>query len=107
MIQKQNLEIDTRNNKYELEKLNNRFLLRNQEPRPYNSINMNLPLLQSHNMNNNKFNQNLCSYYNDQPYIYNFQPLQLTYINEMERILNNIKLDNEGYKTIRENENHI
>ena len=103
MIQKQNLEIDTQNNKYELEKLNNRFLLRNQEPRPFNnSINTNLPLLQSHNMNNN-----MLSYYNDQPYRYNYQPLQLPYINEMERILSNIKLENEGYKKIRENENHI
>ena len=102
MIQKQNLEIDTQNNKYELEKLNNRFLLRNQEPSPYNNINMNLPLLQSHNMNNNNF-----SYYNEQPYMYNFRPLQLPYINEMERILNNFKLENEGYKKIRENDNHI
>ena len=107
MIQKQNLEIDTQNNKYELEKLNNRFLLRNQEPRSYNNINTNLPLLQSHNLSNNKFNQDLCPYYNQQPYIYNFQPLQLPYINEMERILNNIKLENEGYKKIRENDKHI
>ena len=101
MIKKQNIEINTQNNLNEIEQLNQRFILKNLEPQILNN-NPNLPLIP-----NNRTNQNL--YYNQPPlYLYNFSHNQaLPYINEMERMIKTYKIENEGYKRMKENENNI
>ena len=101
MIKKQDIQINTQNNLNEIERLNQRFFLKKLEPQIQNN-NQNLPLIQK-----NKINQN--SYINDPPpYRYNYQPnYALPYINEIERMINTYKMENEGYRKMRENENNI
>ena len=101
MIKKQDIQINTQNNLNEIERLNQRFFLKKLEPQIQNNS-QNLPLIQE-----NRINQN--SYINDQPpYRYNYHPNNaLPYINEIERMINTYKMENEGYRKMRENENNI
>ena len=103
MIKKQNIEINTQNNLNEIDRLNKRFFLKNQEEQNYNN-NSNFPLIN----NNNRSYQNSCFNEPPPPYYYNNQNSQaLPYINEIERMINKYKMENEGYRKIRENETHI
>ena len=105
MIKNQNIEINNQNKKNELENLNKRFFLNNYESEYYNN-NSNLPIITNYNnFNKNSIRPNL--FYNEQPYLMNYHnPQALPYINEIERIINNYKLENDEYKKRREIENN-